>query len=157
MAVNPLAIEFSATPVTSNPQSIVEVNGSVYFQASNRSTGAELWKSDGTAAGTQLVRDLAPGLYTGSYPSNLTNFNGMLYFTASDPFTGQQNLWKSDGTSAGTVLVTDSTSANINGPTFFSQLTVVGSTLFFVAQRNGTIPPEPSSGNPTARLLVRCW
>ena len=34
-------------------------NGTMYFQASTNSTGAELWKTDGTAAGTSMVKDIA--------------------------------------------------------------------------------------------------
>lgn len=132
MAVNPLLIEFSGTPFTSAPQSLVEVNGSIYFQASARGLGAELWRSDGTTAGTQLVKDIVPGLDSGAYPTGLTNFNGTLYFTATDPLTSQARIWRSDGTAAGTVVV-DATQAS--SP---SQLTVVNNTLYFVAQRTGS-------------------
>src|SRR4051812_47158284 len=39
----------------------VTVNGVSYFFADQGSVGRELWKSDGTSAGTSLVRDLTPG------------------------------------------------------------------------------------------------
>ncbi|MEB3831575.1 ELWxxDGT repeat protein, partial [Phormidium sp. CCY1219] len=67
--------------------------------------GFELWKSDGTAAGTVLVKDIRSGSGS-SNPSNLTNINGTLYFGADDGTNGFE-LWKSDGTAAGTVLVKD--------------------------------------------------
>jgi len=59
-----------------------------------------LWKSDGTTAGTSSVIDVdqATG---GSYPTNLTDFNGTLFFNASSLTNG--GLWKSDGTEAGTI------------------------------------------------------
>ena len=132
MAVNPLLIEFSGTPFASSPQNFAEVNGTVYFQASARGLGVELWKSDGTTAGTQLVKDIVPGLDSGSYPTGLTNFNGTLYFAATDPLTSQNRLWKSDGTASGTVMV-DAT--QVSSP---SQLTVVNNTLYFVGQRTGS-------------------
>ena len=69
-------------------------------------TGQELWKSDGTAAGTTLVKNIRPGSGTSSSPRELTNVNGTLFFVADDGVTGQE-LWKSDGTAAGTVLVRD--------------------------------------------------
>ncbi len=37
------------------------MNGTLYFQASDGTNGSELWKSDGTSAGTVQVRDLLPG------------------------------------------------------------------------------------------------
>ncbi len=67
--------------------------------------GSELWKSDGTSAGTVLVCDIRPGASSAS-PSSLTDVNGTLYFQANDGTNGSE-LWKSDGTSAGTVLVRD--------------------------------------------------
>ncbi len=81
------------------------MNGRLYFQASDGSNGAELWKSDGTSSGTVLVKDILPGA-SGGNPGSLTNVNGTLYFRAADGSNGYE-LWKSDGTSAGTVLVKD--------------------------------------------------
>jgi len=51
---------------------LVAVGGSVYFTAGNT-----LWKSDGTAEGTVLVKDLRPGAQT-SAPANLTQVEGVL-------------------------------------------------------------------------------
>ena len=67
--------------------------------------GAELWKTDGTGVGTQLVKDLNPGAASSSIVG-LTNINGSLYFSGNDLVSGV-SLWKSDGTSAGTLLVKD--------------------------------------------------
>jgi trimeric autotransporter adhesin len=67
--------------------------------------GVELWKSDGTAAGTVLVKDICPGGCSG-WPHFLTVFNGALYFSADDGVHGAE-IWKSDGTAAGTTLVID--------------------------------------------------
>ena len=101
------------------PSNLTNVNGTLFFTADDGTNGAELWKSDGTAAGTALVKDIYPGSsryydYWGnwryvpnsSYPSDLTNVNGTLFFTADDGTNGRE-LWKSDGTAAGTVLVKD--------------------------------------------------
>ena len=75
--------------------------------------GHELWKSDGTAAGTVTGQGHLPGLLRALRrssqqfdPSDLTNVNGTLFFTANDGTHGDE-LWKSDGTAAGTVLVKD--------------------------------------------------
>jgi ELWxxDGT repeat protein len=72
------------------------VGGTLFFVAGFYS---ELWKSNGTAAGTVLVKKMA-----GTF--NLTSIGGTLYFVADDGAHGSE-LWKSDGTPAGTVLVKD--------------------------------------------------
>src|SRR5688572_14034437 len=38
-----------------------DVNGTLFFVANDDINGEELWKSDGTAAGTSLVKDITPG------------------------------------------------------------------------------------------------
>jgi ELWxxDGT repeat protein len=72
------------------------------FIATTPQHGPELWTTDGTPTGTNLLLDLRPGP-TGSIPSGLTPFNGALYFFADDGVHGTE-LWKTDGTAAGTSL-----------------------------------------------------
>ena len=87
--------------------SLVDVNGTLFFIADDGVNGAELWKSNGTAGGTVLVKDIRVGT-SGSSLANLTNVNGTLFFSADDGVNGLE-LWKSDGTASGTVLVKDIT------------------------------------------------
>ena len=81
-------------------------NGFFYFTAySTYIDDNEIWKSDGTTAGTTQLKDINPG--TGSsYAQDFYEFNNQLYFTATEPTTGSE-LWKTDGTTAGTALVKD--------------------------------------------------
>jgi len=63
-------------------------------------TGSELWVSDGTTAGTHLLKDLHPG----STPSDLkyfTPFGGKVYFVAND------KVWRTDGTEEGSLQIGD--------------------------------------------------
>ncbi|HEX3128905.1 MAG TPA: ELWxxDGT repeat protein, partial [Thermoanaerobaculia bacterium] len=83
----------------------VELGGLAYFRGYDRIHGSELWRTDGTADGTVLVRDLCPGLCS-SVPSELTLVGGTVFFRASDGAHGS-SLWKTDGTAAGTVRVKD--------------------------------------------------
>lgn len=89
---------------SSSPHSFVEFNGKIYFSATSNSTGRELWVSDGTLNGTNLVKDINPN--GDGDPRRLTVVNNVLYFTADTPDEGRE-LWKSDGTEQGTVLVKD--------------------------------------------------
>jgi ELWxxDGT repeat protein len=84
---------------------MVEMGGEYYFAADDGVSGEELWKSDGTSAGTVLVKDIWGGSSSSS-PAELTVVGGTIFFTAQDVTSGRE-LWKSDGTSAGTVRVKD--------------------------------------------------
>jgi ELWxxDGT repeat protein len=117
------------SPQSSNPVNLTNVNGVVFFVANDGVSGNELWKTDGTSAGTVLVKDIRAG-GAGSLPQNLVNVNGTLYFTAIDSTRGRE-LWKSDGTAAGTVLVKDVRGGSASSTP--KNLTVVGNTLFFSA------------------------
>lgn len=65
--------------------------GAVWFAAQDPVHGRELWRTDGTAAGTRLVQDIAPeGL--SSNPRSLTVAGDRLYFSADDGITGEE-LW----------------------------------------------------------------
>jgi len=74
------------------------VVGDRMFFAVGDGPRAGLWKTDGTSAGTQLVK---AGIGSAR---NLVNVGGVLVFTASTPATGEE-LWRSDGTEAGTYLL----------------------------------------------------
>jgi ELWxxDGT repeat protein len=89
--------------------------------------GAEIWKSDGTTAGTALVRDLVAGP-DGSDPVHLTTSGSRVFFSAANA-AGKRNLWLTNGLSAGTSLVEDLGFPNSNGP---ERLTNLNGTLFFV-------------------------
>jgi ELWxxDGT repeat protein len=136
---------------SSTPRYLTNVNGTLYFVALN-DTGNdtlrwELWKSDGTTAGTVLVRSIrGPNPY-------LTNVNGTLYFRSSDGANGEE-LWKSDGTMAGTVMVRDIRSGS--GSSSPRYLINVNGTLYFRAN-DGTNGEElwKSDGTTAGTVLVR--
>jgi ELWxxDGT repeat protein len=112
------------------PTNLTNVNGMVFFSAVDESSGRELWRSDGTAAGTIRVKDILPGAGY-SYPDSLTNVGGTLFFAADDGVHGYE-LWKRDGTEAGTVLVQDLLpGADGSGP---YALKVARDKLFFSAE-----------------------
>ncbi len=108
-------------------------------------------RSDGTTAGTVLVKDINPGAGH-AFPSNFTEVNGTLYFTA-DNGTGGVELWKSNGTEAGTVLVKE---INPMGSADPGYLTNVNGTLFFAAN-DGTTGYElwKSDGTAAGTVLVK--
>src|SRR3954471_7153210 len=94
-------VDFGAT-ITSPP---VAMNGALYFSATDPAHGDELWRSDGTAAGTYLLKDIHQGASKSS-PRSLTVVGDTLFFSAIDGTHGTE-LWESDGTAAGTAMVRD--------------------------------------------------
>ena len=128
---------------SSSPEDFVEFDDKLYFSANDGENGRELWVSDGTAGGTQMLLDIYKGSDYGyvnsSFPSGFVEFDDKLYFSADDSDSGRE-LWVSDGTPQGTSLA-----ANINleidnfGNDFGSNprdLTVVGNELFFSADNS---------------------
>ncbi len=65
---------------------LVASRGRLFFAARDRTHGVELWRSNGGARGTVLVKDIRPGP-DGSAPGDLTDVNGTLFFTAADRVT----------------------------------------------------------------------
>ncbi|MEM6705603.1 MAG: ELWxxDGT repeat protein [Acidobacteriota bacterium] len=72
-----------------------------FFVATDGLHGYELWRSDGSTAGTRMVRDLCSGLCS-SMPQRLSVVNDRLYFVAWTT-EAVSELWTSDGTAQGTV------------------------------------------------------
>jgi ELWxxDGT repeat protein len=73
--------------------------------------GPELYQTDGTFSGTQLVKDITPGA-AGTILTNPMVVDDKLFFVA-ETFNEGKELWVTDGTDAGTVMIKDM----IPGPT----------------------------------------
>ena len=71
---------------SSHPQYITTIGQVSYFTADDGIHGRELWRTDGTLAGTSLVKDINPGADSSSL-GYLTQLNGVLYFDANDGVT----------------------------------------------------------------------
>ena len=89
---------------SSDPRDLKAMNGTLFFTAWTPGHGRQLWKTNGTAAGTVMLTRV-PGP-AGADPADLTVADGVLFFSAHDPRHGRE-LWKSDGTVAGTIMVRD--------------------------------------------------
>jgi len=137
---------------SSDPQHLVSIGETLYFTADDGVNGRELWKTDGTAQGTVLVKDIQPG-NSGSSPGWLTAVGNTLFFTADDGVHGRE-LWRSDGTEAGTVLVKDIRTGSTGSGA--QEFTLLNSTLFFIAD-NGVNGSElwKSDGTTQGTTLVK--
>ncbi|MEM8721502.1 MAG: ELWxxDGT repeat protein [Cyanobacteria bacterium P01_G01_bin.39] len=128
-----------------------EFNDKLYFNADDGQTGGELWVSDGTKEGTQLLADIDPKVYKystgGSFPNDFTEFEDQLYFTTGD--YGSRELWVSDGTTKGTQFIVDLNPRTESGNQYGygydygygytgTNLAVVNNVLFFSANDGDT-------------------
>ncbi len=77
------------------------------FSAKTTGKGYELWKSNGTTAGTLLLKDINVTVDSSSNPGYFFSLDTTtVLFSAYNGTTGNE-LWKTNGTSAGTLLVKD--------------------------------------------------
>jgi ELWxxDGT repeat protein len=103
-------------------------NGRVYFQAEASGVGPELWASDGTEAGTYLVKDIVPG-FNGSSPGGFTPFHGRMYFTLGT----SAGVWVTDGTAEGTGM----SDVPVSSAAGFHRLVVAGDWMYFALDGQG--------------------
>jgi ELWxxDGT repeat protein len=131
----------------SRPRGLANVGGTLLFRAcggpdNGTTNGFELWKSNGTEAGTTLVKDIntnAADHNGDSYPSRPIDVGGTAFFTATDgtdddPTAGGTQhgyeLWKSASPFTDATLVKDINLASNSSPGSFFD---AGGTLIFSA------------------------
>lgn len=114
----------------SNPQSLTEMGGKLYFSANDGIKGRELYISDGTFDGTKRVKDIWVGKGS-SNPSSLMALGDKLFFVARDGVNGS-GLYVSDGTTAGTKRLGGRRSCGTEA----GELLVHGELLYYAAYDN---------------------
>src|SRR6186997_352706 len=88
--------DINPTPTEGTLNFSAVLDGKLYFTQFDPTSGMELWRSDGTAEGTVLFKDIWPGVASSS-PSQFTPAGDVMFFIADDGVAGRE-LWKTDGT-----------------------------------------------------------
>lgn len=106
----------------------------VIFAADDGLHGVEPWSSDGTAEGTRMLADIAPGSQSSLLEEKdrgaTAAFEELAYFTAVDAEHGHE-LWQTDGTPEGTRLSRDIAPQGVSSDP--EMLRVTGGRLYFTA------------------------
>ena len=121
----------------------VLVGTDLYFKGNDGASGLEVWKSDGSGAGTIQISDIRQG----TNDARITQFASVgttLFFPARNGAV--QTLWMSDGTESGTMMVSEIV---LGGDAKVTSLIAVGSSVFFSAD-DGTTGAELWTSDGTA-------
>jgi ELWxxDGT repeat protein len=108
---------------------IAVMDGFILYLSGDPNNGQQLWRSDGTLAGTEMVMDMGPGVQSSQLSQDIvmTRVGDRAIFQSENSRSGPQ-LWSSDGTVHGTVpLISTPT------PSFYVQplLGVVGNQGYY--------------------------
>lgn len=119
----------------------------LYFQATDPAYGSEIWKTDGTATGTELLRDINPGT-RGIIIDRFLIFDDFFYFRCT--FSREnRHLWKSDGTSCRTQQMT-------SDPIFINHIWPIDNNRFFVVGDHKQFGSELFVYNRLIEPALRC-
>lgn len=131
-------------PGTANsfPSGFSRLGSHAYFAANDGAHGNQIWRTDGTETGTELVTNLP---FTSSI-TRLQSNGTALYFVASTAATGLE-VWRSDGTAAGTTTAGE-IQAGPGGAFLINELVTFGQGALFATDR-----PYGSDGT-TVELLI---
>jgi ELWxxDGT repeat protein len=102
-----LVKHFTAQPYQSiNILKVKVLDNKLFFTVYRSPKIQELWQSDGTTNGTTLFTNLTSwGLGFDNYPTDLNQFDSLIYFSAFDSIDFKKTLWRTNGTTSGTSLL----------------------------------------------------
>ncbi len=134
------------------PATMATLGNRTLFVQDDVEHGFELWITDGTPAGTRLLKDIAPG----ESPSGISAISvsgTTAYFRANDATHGRE-LWATDGTTEGTRLVKDIRPGPGDGMTTNEIVAVDGGVVFTGSTQEAGAEPWATDGTEAGTVQL---
>lgn len=140
--------------LSSNPRAFMTFENKFVFAADSSGVGEELWISDGTPAGTRLVKDINPGAGSSAIILGAVIGNKLLF--GANNFTNGNELWITDGTDTGTHLVKDINPGKPSSMSTFVGSAILNGVLYFTAEDDANgIELWKSDGTANGTQIVK--
>lgn len=145
------AVVASFSPTDTDPSNVktASLANCFLFTLNNKRFGEELWRSDGTDAGTYMVKDLYPGPKS-SLPNQFLVLNNILYFTVKTD--KGLSLCRSDGSESGTFILKTFDDNEVSG--IWNLTGGINKFCFTVNFRDGSIELWKSDGSESGTLTI---
>jgi len=155
---------------SSNPRAFYLLNSTVLFAATNSTNGEEVWRTNGTVAGTSILMDINTGPASSTkfevvpgfsvpFLNTFHTFNNRAYFNAYDgASTGE--IWSTDGTPANTGLVKDVVTGSLLSPSYVlltDAVNLPNKFIFSAANQAGRSELWQSDGTPNGTTLFKAF
>lgn len=134
---------------------IKKFNDALYFYADHPTYGLEIWKSDGTPEGTELLADINPDGDGYSSYGSIFHTKGDLFFFGADNGTDGREPWVSDGTTEGTRMLKNMMPSGDGLATSPEYFNFEGETYFFADSPSIGVELWKTDGTEVGTILVK--
>ena len=154
----------SANSTSTQWNKMYTANGYGFFIANDGVHGEEIWRTDGTAAGTFMLADITPGAGSTTFGSFYTVGNLLYFGVQKNNYTlDVTGLWRTDGTINGTYAIMTKTGGhNISSENAFevndgayNQSTRLGNYYYFTV--TDTLAPINYNGSTIQNVHSRIY
>ncbi|QHT65257.1 T9SS type A sorting domain-containing protein [Rhodocytophaga rosea] len=124
-------------------------NNLLYFTANNAIRNYELWRTDGTAAGTFKVMNVAvePRYYDEPKAQDFRTVGNTLFFTVENTAVSDMGIYKTEGDPQSTILIKQAYSPQLLSP--------VNGILYFKVNNSGQIQLWKTTGTQAGTSLIK--